>query len=222
MGRENQLFIRDNAKQPQVTQQRRVPTLKQIKTFAQAVFFGTYASPEVVAQRMAICQRCDMRRVTLGGVEWCGVCGCKVSRKDREIDNVAAYEENLPSWGCKHPLRRQGRGGPMALTASAKAELQHPVVDSKRANPIAEVVVHGKYTSARTVTLRIQICRECDEHSVTPIGTEWCNISGCRVSPQDRQIDNLAAYEENLPKWGCKHALRSQGKGWPRSGEMKS
>jgi hypothetical protein len=93
-----------------VVEQRPVPTLGQVKTLAEAMFTGKFVAPEIVAQRMANCRTCDKLRVTPQGVEWCGVCGCRVSRKDREITNLAAYEENLPKWGCKHPLRKKGKG----------------------------------------------------------------------------------------------------------------
>lgn len=98
------------AQKPAAIQQRPVPTLGQVKTFAQAMFSGKFAASDVVAQRMAICRKCDKLRVTPTGVVWCGACGCRVSRKDREITNLAAYEENLPKWGCKHPLRKKGKG----------------------------------------------------------------------------------------------------------------
>ena len=39
---------------PPLVQRRPVPTLGQVKTFAQAVLFGEYAPPEIVAQRMSI------------------------------------------------------------------------------------------------------------------------------------------------------------------------
>jgi hypothetical protein len=96
-----------------VVQPRPLPGATQIRTFAQAVLTGKYVAPEIVAQRLAICRRCDKRRVTPTGVEWCGICGCKVARKDRQINNLAAYEENLPKWGCKHPHRREGKGWPI-------------------------------------------------------------------------------------------------------------
>lgn len=103
-----------------VVQQRPVPTVAQVKNFAMAIFSGKFAVAEIVAQRMATCRQCDKLRVSPAGVEWCGVCGCRVSRKDREITNLAAYEENLPKWGCKHPLRGQGKGwGAISFQLSA-------------------------------------------------------------------------------------------------------
>ncbi len=97
-----------------VVQERSLPTIAQAKTFARAILTGKYVAREVVAQRLEICRRCEKRRITQAGVEWCGMCGCKVGRKDRELDNLAAYEEKLPKWGCKHPLRGEGRGWPLA------------------------------------------------------------------------------------------------------------
>jgi hypothetical protein len=96
-----------------IVQHRPLPRAAQIKTFTQAVFTGKYAPVEVVAERVVICRQCGMRRITPAGIEWCGICGCKVGRQDRQIDNLAAYEENLPKWGCKHPLRGQGKGWPV-------------------------------------------------------------------------------------------------------------
>jgi len=95
---------------PVIVQQRPLPRATQIKTFAQAVFIGKYVTPEIVAQRLEICRRCEKRRITPAGVEWCGMCGCKVGDKSRQLDNLAAYEENLPRWGCKHPQRGKGKG----------------------------------------------------------------------------------------------------------------
>ncbi len=96
-----------------VVEQRSMPTLDQVKTIAQAIFSGKYVEAMLVAQRMDICRKCDKLRVTPAGVAWCGACGCRVSRKDREITNLVAYEENLPKWGCKHPKRKEGKGWPV-------------------------------------------------------------------------------------------------------------
>ena len=102
-----------------VVERRPLPTVGQVKTFAQAMFTAKRVAPEIVEQRIAICRQCDKRRVTPAGVEWCRNCGCKVSRKSKEIMNLAAYEENLPKWGCKHPLRKQGKGWPKASPQSS-------------------------------------------------------------------------------------------------------
>jgi hypothetical protein len=91
-------------------ERRPLPTPVQVKTFVQAMFTAKRVAPEIVEQRIAICRQCDKRRVTPQGIEWCRNCNCKVSSKSKEIMNLAAYEENLPKWGCKHPLRKQGKG----------------------------------------------------------------------------------------------------------------
>jgi len=93
-----------------IIQRRPLPTPAQVKTFAQAMFTAKRVAPGIVEQRIAICRQCDKRRVTPQGVEWCRNCGCKVSSKSKEIMNLAAYEENLPKWGCKHPQRKNGEG----------------------------------------------------------------------------------------------------------------
>ncbi len=114
-----------------VVEQRPALTLGQVKTFTQAIFSGKYAAPEVVAQRMAVCRACEKLRVTPTGVEWCGACGCRVSRKDREITNLAAYEENLPKWGCKHPLRKMGKGWSMGVINQSSVPSRKPEVTDK-------------------------------------------------------------------------------------------
>ena len=106
-----------------VVQKRPLPRTAQIKTFVWAMLTGKYVSPEVVAQRIAICRQCDMCRITPRGIEWCGICGCKVGHQDRQIDNLAVYEENLPKWGCKHPLRMKGKGWPLRVASTTKIEI---------------------------------------------------------------------------------------------------
>jgi len=66
---------------------------------------GRSASPEIVAQRLEICRRCEKRRAGAMGVEWCGVSGAKVNGRELRLENLVAHEENLPRWGCKHPER---------------------------------------------------------------------------------------------------------------------
>jgi hypothetical protein len=82
------------------------PTIKQVGSFGQAVISGEYVSKEILEERTAICGKCEYLRVDPNGIEWCAVCGCKTSSEDRKINNLAAYKERLPHWGCKHPKRR--------------------------------------------------------------------------------------------------------------------
>ncbi len=93
-----------------VVEERPTPTVKRGTTLAAAILTGKYVSTEIVEERMATCRTCDFKRVNNRGVEWCGVCGCKVSATHRELTNLVAYEENLPKWGCKHPKRAEGKG----------------------------------------------------------------------------------------------------------------
>ena len=100
----------DAARVGGVVERRPLPTPAQVKTLIEAMFTAKRVAPEIIEQRIAICRQCDKRRVTPQGVEWCRNCGCRVSSKSKEIMNLAAYEENLPKWGCKHPQRKQGKG----------------------------------------------------------------------------------------------------------------
>jgi hypothetical protein len=80
-------------------------TAAQAASFLQAMLISRRVSDEVEAERVAICNTCD-KRGTDGKTSWCNVCGCGVGADVRSILNLAHYEENLPKWGCKHPLRR--------------------------------------------------------------------------------------------------------------------
>ena len=89
---------------------RPIPTLRQAATFGKAMVSGKYVSKEILEERAAICGKCKFLRVTPEGVKWCGICGCKTSSEERKINNLAAYEENLPHWGCKYPNRPKEGG----------------------------------------------------------------------------------------------------------------
>ncbi len=95
---------------PIQTQERRAPTVGQAAAFIEAALTGRYISAEIARERQQTCAGCEFKRVNAEGTGWCGVCGCKVSAREREITNLAAYEENLPKWGCKHPGRAEGKG----------------------------------------------------------------------------------------------------------------
>jgi hypothetical protein len=92
-----------------IEKSRTIPTVKQLGTFVLAVATGKYVTLEIVQERKAICASCEFQ-MSDNGVAWCGICGCKVSGESKKIDNLAAYEENLPLWGCKHKLRAQEMG----------------------------------------------------------------------------------------------------------------
>lgn len=90
-------------------QNRPVPTPGQVATFVQAVAFGKRVLDDTIQERLRTCSTCDYMRRTESGDTWCGACGCKISTNN-VVDNLAAYEENLPKWGCKHPKRAEGLG----------------------------------------------------------------------------------------------------------------
>lgn len=92
---------------------RRTPvTLRRASSLLRAILTGKRVSAEVCAAREAICATCDQVRKDEAGALWCSRCGCGVSRADAQIKNLAAYVENLPRWGCKHPDRAYGKGWP--------------------------------------------------------------------------------------------------------------
>ena len=88
----------------------RTPTARKILSFAKAALSGKYVSAEIVEERMKACGTCEFRRADREGRASCGICGCGLSAEAKRVTNLAAYEENLPAWGCKHPRRAQGAG----------------------------------------------------------------------------------------------------------------
>jgi len=87
-------------------------TAVKVATFARAMITGEYVDPQIVEARIAICSTCEFRKTDAAGVSFCGICGCSVSPESRKLTNLAAYQENLPAWGCKHPNRKNGAGWP--------------------------------------------------------------------------------------------------------------
>lgn len=94
-------------------QKRPKATLSKAATLARAIATGKKVDEATKKVRAKICAACDKVREDEKG-SWCGVCGCKVAADDKRLDNLTAYEENLPHWGCKHPEREQGKGWPLA------------------------------------------------------------------------------------------------------------
>lgn len=103
-----------------IRQQRPRPTAKQLLSFLSAAAHGRYVPADVATARDAICRGCDHQRENEQG-RWCAACGCGTSAAARKITNLAAYEENLPHWGCKHPERAEGRGWPLPALATVEA-----------------------------------------------------------------------------------------------------
>jgi hypothetical protein len=75
-------------------------TPKKVVSFMEAMLLSPRVTPEVEAARIAICDGCD--KLANGR---CSMCNCKVKAEGFQITNLAHYAENLPKWGCKHPLR---------------------------------------------------------------------------------------------------------------------
>jgi hypothetical protein len=88
-----------------------LPSLEQVKTLAQAIFTGNKVPDHVIEARLEVCRGCQFLRKD--NHAFCGICKCRVSNPKTRLINLAAYEENLPKWGCKHPARRYGAGWPV-------------------------------------------------------------------------------------------------------------
>ena len=108
--------IASSAIHPQMPSTRPALTPGRVASFARAVLTGKYVGQEIVDERIGICSSCEYRRTEPGQTDnhdagtFCGLCGCTLARESKKITSLAAYEENLPTWGCKHPGRVEGRG----------------------------------------------------------------------------------------------------------------
>jgi hypothetical protein len=80
-------------------------TAAKVASFVEAMLTAPRVSKEVEAQRLAICEKCDKRKLDKNGEPFCGLCGCSVAKDGWKLMHLTHYEENLPKWGCKHPLR---------------------------------------------------------------------------------------------------------------------
>ena len=79
--------------------------ISSVLSLAEAVFTGSYVSEEIAQERLAICEECYYKKLNKDNNVYCGLCGCRVLYPTWKAINLAAYEENLPKWGCKHPHR---------------------------------------------------------------------------------------------------------------------
>ena len=84
--------------------------IKEVATFIQALTTGTLVSKEIQDERIATCMACRNLRRDRFNANFCGLCGCQVANRITNVLNITAYEEELPKWGCKHPLRKKGHG----------------------------------------------------------------------------------------------------------------
>jgi len=112
------------------------------------------------------------------------------------------------SWGYT-PVRKQ-------VEMDQSVLMKQPPISFKKVKSFVQAVFTGKYVSAEIVAERSVICSACEYLRTDPNGLQWCGVCGCKTSAENRKINNLASYEENLPEWGCKHKDRALGKGWKR------
>jgi hypothetical protein len=86
-------------------------TVGNAASFALAMITGKFVEDQTVIEaRRRTCETCEYRRIDKTGQGFCSLCGCSVNAESKRITNLAAYEENLPAWGCKHPQRSEGKG----------------------------------------------------------------------------------------------------------------
>jgi hypothetical protein len=94
-----------------------------------------------------------------------------------------------------------------------------PAVTAAQVASFLEAMLTAPKVADEIKVEREQTCLKCDMLKVDPrSGVPFCGMCGCRVSAAHEGwfVRNLTAYEENLPKWGCKHPSRRAGRGWTR------
>jgi len=92
-----------------------------------------------------------------------------------------------------------------AAPAAAAAPSKPPVTVAQAASFVQAMLTSPRVT-ADVVTARLATCIACEHRRIPADRTPpYCDMCGCKVSSQGWQITNLASYQENLPKWGCKH-----------------
>lgn len=83
---------------------------KSIHAFFDAVREGLMVPDIIAKDRLETCNKCEYKKIDKFKHPFCGLCGCNVSNDKSRILNLAKYVEKLPRWGCKHPLRKDGKG----------------------------------------------------------------------------------------------------------------
>lgn len=87
--------------------------IRQFKSLSKAIVTGVKVDEKTAERRISICKVCHYGRINDEGRGYCGYCGCKARKDAKTVWNLAAYEEHLPDWGCKHPRRLEGKGWPL-------------------------------------------------------------------------------------------------------------
>lgn len=101
--------------------------LKRSVSFVKALAMGKKVDDRIRLERESICLKCHY----LNKRNRCSLCGCKV-RQVLDVLNLSAYEENLPDWGCKHPLRLVGKGWPLNDEARKYHEDRKELLELRR------------------------------------------------------------------------------------------
>jgi len=65
---------------------------------------------------------------------------------------------------------------------------------------------------------RVKICLTCTRLKQTPKGQMYCGVCKCSIGKSRKQVFNLAAYKEKIPKHGCLHP--SRGLANPKTGQI--
>ena len=79
-----------------------------------------------------------------------------------------------------------------------------------------QALTTGTLISKEIQDERIATCMECRHLRRDRFKHHFCGICRCQVASKISNVLNVTAYEEDLPRWGCKHPRRKSGSGWQR------
>ena len=101
-----------------MSNKRPIPTPEMAKSFLLAITLGEKDTEENFQLKQNICRACDKKKTDKNQVDFCGMCGCSVAGTAWRFLNLCAYKERwehgklTSRYGCKHPLRKFGKGWP--------------------------------------------------------------------------------------------------------------
>lgn len=102
--------------------------------------------------------------------------------------------------------RHQSGQGSIGLMKKPKPTL-------KKIKTLFQAMLQARKVPIFTRQKRAAKCTGCDLIRKDPTTKKlFCSVCGCASGGGTNKIVNLTVYEENLPKWGCKHPKRGQPK----------
>ena len=152
----------------------------------------------------------------------------KITR-EQLAERVAAYGTQYATDFERFIVERNAAGMVVDITRSGWKEFakkyntlkqqlrpthMRPRHTAKDAWNFARAQLTAKRVPKAIVDERMATCEKCEYVRTNATKDKLCGICGCGVELKLKVLKNLVEVEENLPRWGCKHPKRKEGKGW--------